>query len=218
MRFLLFFFFLLLLYSCKHQADEYTIKGLDISHYQKRIDWAKFEGKAIDFVFIKATEADNYQDSLFADNWLALKEKGIRVGAYHFFRPRRSAIDQAHFFLKTVPLTKGDLPPVLDVEELDGVDEMNLRLGVSLWLGEIEKACHCKPIIYSSMNFYARYLHPEFSDYPLWIARYSRKAPTTKNWLFWQYSNKGRHSGISTQVDLNVFSATKADLDALLLP
>jgi len=217
MRFFPLLFLLPLLFSCTHQADDYAVKGLDISHYQKRIDWEKFDEKKVDFVFIKATEADNYQDSLFEHNWTALKKKGLPVGAYHFFRPQRSPIAQANFFLQTVPLGPGDLPPVLDVEELDGVGAQKLRLGVSLWLNKVEEACQCKPIIYSSMKFYEDYLHPEFQAYPLWIARYNRKMPTTKNWLFWQYTNKGRHPGIPAQVDLNVFAASRQELKRLLL-
>ncbi|EJF52331.1 lysozyme M1 (1,4-beta-N-acetylmuramidase) [Saprospira grandis DSM 2844] len=217
MRFFPLLLLLPLLFSCKHQADDYVVKGLDISHYQKRIDWEQFDEKKVDFVFIKATEADNYQDSLFEHNWAALQKKNLAIGAYHFFRPQRSAIAQANFFLQTVPLGPGNLPPVLDVEELDGVGAEKLRLGVALWLNKVEEACQCKPIIYSSMKFYEDYLHPEFQDYPLWIARYNRKMPTTKNWLFWQYTNKGRHPGIPAQVDLNVFSASRQELKALLL-
>ena len=38
--YLLLFSFALL--SCTHDADKFEIKGIDVSHYQKNIDWAKY--------------------------------------------------------------------------------------------------------------------------------------------------------------------------------
>ena len=37
-------------------------------------------------------------------------------GAYHFYIPGTDALKQADFFIRTVKLDSGDLPPVLDVE------------------------------------------------------------------------------------------------------
>lgn len=203
--------------SCHHEANEYQLKGIDVSHYQRQIDWSEVS-KEVDFVFIKATEAHNYQDSFFQRNWQALKEYDIPRGAYHFFRPQVSAEEQATNFIKLVKLESGDFPPVLDLETLDGVSPKNLVPKVALWLKLVEQHYGVKPILYASVKFYQDYLQPHFPDYPIWIARYSRQAPLIEGWQFWQYSNRGRMNGVKGYVDQNVFFGSRKELEKLRIP
>ena len=39
--------------------------------------------------------------------------------------------------------------------------------------------------------------------------------PLAKDWLFWQYSSRGRVSGIKGRVDLNVFRGSQSELEKL---
>jgi lysozyme len=195
------------------------LRGVDVSHHQKRIDWEKVVDQHwLDFAFVKATEGGDFSDSLFCHNWESLRRLGVRRGAYHFFRPYGCGYEQAVHFLQTVEMQAGDLAPVLDVETLDGMDVDVVVEEARIWLHTVEARLGVKPILYSNQKFYERFLHGHFDDYPLWIARYSEKFPSLppgRLWEFWQYSNEGYVDGISRAVDLNMFTGTQATLDRL---
>ncbi len=191
------------------RMEGYEIHGIDVSHYQKEIDWEMVMSQDIDFVYIKASEGQEMKDKRFTENWKALGQQEVRRGAYHFFRPTINARKQAENYTNFVKLKKGDLPPALDVEVVDGASPEKLREGVQIWLTTVEKAYGIRPIIYTNQDFYHDHLHGYFDEYPLWIARYNkRKSPALKGkrkWTFWQYGNRGRLDGIEGNVDFNVF-------------
>ena len=83
-------------------------------------------------------------------------------------------MEQADLFIKTVKLSPGDLPPVLDIEEKSKIQSTaSLIVGLKRWIKKIEDHYGVKPIIYSSSNFYSAWLKKEFGDYPLWVANYN---------------------------------------------
>ena len=213
------------LFSCESETvrmTSYKVHGIDVSRYQGTIDWTKVAEQNVDFVFIKATEGKTFRDSQFFCNWDALKQVGIRRGAYHFFRPKTSPEEQAEQFIFMVDHEQGDLPPVLDVELLDGVPPEQVVTSLKIWLDIVESSFRIKPILYTNMNFYNDHLAGHFEEYPLWIARYNRfftPSLSGKNqWDFWQYGNKGKIAGIDGDVDFNVFRGEIDDLEKLSEP
>lgn len=208
-----------LITSCTHDADQYRIHGIDVSHYQRTIDWKTVaKQKKVHFAFIKATEGVNYKDSIFQKNWAGAKEAGLIRGAYHFFKPNASVEWQIKNFIQQVRLEKGDFPPVLDVEDFDNVSMPVLIERVRLWLIFIEEHYKIRPIIYASMNVYQKYLQAAFPEHIVWVARYNRDEPPQDiDWLFWQYSDQTTLDGISGKVDKNVFVGTLSELKALCL-
>ncbi|RKH65318.1 GH25 family lysozyme [Corallococcus aberystwythensis] len=187
--------------------------GFDISHFQAPVDWPTVLKNKPHFVFVKATEGQSFLDPRFQDNWSALANAGVRRGAYHFYRPQDSASAQADFFLKTVRLEPGDLPPVLDVEVTDAVKRDELISGVKAWLTQVEKALQRKPIIYSDTVFWREQLGAGFQDYPLWMAgRVEEEGP----WSFWQLGSNGEVKGLSGCVDRDVFLGTEEEFDVFL--
>ncbi len=214
--------FLLIIFFPKREIviRNYPVKGIDVSHYQDVIDWKIISERGISFVFVKATEGMTLKDKLFNRNWERIRREGLKRGAYHFFRPTLSAKKQANHFIESVELELGDFPPVLDVEVLDGVSKKELLVGVHAWLLHAEMEYGVKPIIYTNQNFYNNYLKNEFSDYPLWIARYSLREPRLKdkaNWTFWQYTSSGNIKGIEGRTDFNVFSGSLEELNQFSL-
>lgn len=199
---------------------DFHIHGVDVSHYQSDIDWALLGDQDIQFAFIKATEGMDLADPKFSNNWIQAAENGIVRGAYHFYRPKSPVLQQATHFIRQVRLEEGDLPPVLDVEVLDGVSVEELVKGVRTWMHLIEAHYKVTPILYTNQNFYNRYLAGHFTDKPLWIARYSRKQPEIRregNWHFWQYGDRASLAGIQGYVDLNVFAGDRTSFDSLRL-
>lgn len=205
--------------------QNYSIHGIDVSYYQGKIDWHKVKAMNEDdvkvhFAFIKATEGVMLVDRYFQRNWREAAKAGIICGAYHFFRPRKSGKWQAKFFLQTVDVERGDLPPVVDVEELNGVPASKMRKELKEYVNYIEDKTGVKPIIYTGLSFYQDYLDGHFDNYPLWIAHYYKAklkiSPKTK-WHFWQHSDKAKVNGIGHVVDFNVFNGDTLSFRKLLV-
>ena len=196
----------------------YTVHGFDVSHHQGDISWAELQKTQtapfpVHFVFMKASEGGDFSDTTFIRNFNLARQYGFIRGAYHFFNPKTDAARQAAFFIRSVKLEPGDLPPVLDIEKT-GDDERALRQGVKTWLNLIEKHYHVKPILYASYKFKERYLNDSiFDTYPYWIAHYYVDSVRYKGeWKFWQHTDGGSLPGIKEQVDLNVFNGTLDEL------
>ena len=200
-------------------ATGQTLKGVDVSHYDGSINWTKAKAAGITFAFAKATESDNDIDSTFATNWAGMKAAGVVRGAYHFFDPAVSATTQAAYVLKTVgTLEAGDLPIVLDFEQLDGVSESSAVAGAVTFLAAVTKSTGKKAILYMSSDFLAG-SYPALAPYTLWVANYGVSCPGMPSewptWSFWQNSDSGSVSGIPSAVDLDFFNGTLSALTAL---
>ena len=197
----------------------YEVHGIDISHYQGNIDWDKLlhnkETKfPIHFIFMKATEGGDHGDDTFTQNFGQARKYGFIRGAYHYFLPKTDANKQADFFIRTVQLSKGDLPPVLDVETTGKKSPKELKASVKTWLDRIEAHYGTKPILYTSYKFKERYLNDSiFNAYPYWIAHYYVDSVKYEGkWHFWQHTDVGNVPGIKEEVDLNVFNGTLEEL------
>jgi lysozyme len=206
--------------------DSSTLLGVDISHYQGVVDFAKLKAAGVSFVFIKATEGTNLLDAQFAANWKGAKAQGIPRGAYHFFRPKSDLQGQIDFFVKTVGrLEPGDLPPVLDIEVPEDWTKFTVAQRVKMilgWLQAVEAALGVRPILYinNSMTNDVLGNPAAFAAYVLWIANYTtHPAPAIPlpwtSWVFWQYSETGNLGGLTGGVDLDRFNGTLADLQRL---
>lgn len=203
--------------SCSHEAELYPSKGIDISHYQQRINWKEFEDNKLDFVLVKATEGAFYKDSLFQHNWENLNQLPLVKGAYHFFRPEVAVAQQIQNFIATVDLKSGDLAPILDIELTADIDPQKVVQDIKTWLQYIQNHYNTKPIVYTYKRFYEQYLKGEI-DNPIWLAYYNRQAAKEIPWIFWQYSDQGQLKGIQHAVDLNVFVGDKKELLQYCLP
>jgi lysozyme len=191
----------------------YVIHGIDVSRYQDIIAWEEVKAMIardinLEFAFIKATEGISNTDAQFKRNWKKARESGLVRGAYHFFIASKDGRLQAENFIDKVKIEPGDLPPVLDVEQLNGTSYLQIRQEVKEWLAIVENHYHARPIIYTNVEFYSRVLGSEFDAYPLWVAHYyePEKPRIKRDWIFWQHSDEGRVNGITAKVDFNVFN------------
>lgn len=202
----------------------YDIHGIDVSHHQAAIDWAAVKNMQdknirIGFAFIKATEGLSNTDNIYRRNWFKAKEAKITRGAYHFFISSKSGKAQAQNFIETVLLEKGDMPPVLDIEQTNGASATDIQKRAKDWLLMVEKQYKVKPIIYTNVDFYENFLAGKFDDYPLWVAHYlvKDKPRIKRKWLFWQHNETGRVNGIDAFVDFNTFNGDSTDFKNLLI-
>ena len=197
------------------------IFGIDVSQYQGAISWDEVltinDEFPIDYIFVRATMGEKSKDSKFKSNWKQIKSKNKLRGAYHYFRPNENSIKQANNFINTVELESGDLPPVLDIEEMPRNQSMDsLKTGLKRWLVQVEKHFKVRPVLYSGDKYFADFLEKEFADYTLWIANYNFWVEKPKkHWNFWQFSEKGSVKGIRGPVDLNLFNGDIEELEEL---
>lgn len=212
------------IYGDATYPEGYSIQGIDISHHQGEIDWdllrnAKINGNPVRFIIIKATEGRSLLDENFNDNFYQARENGFIRGAYHFYSPSVPARDQARYFLKQVHLEDGDLPPVLDIENVGDLNAAQIKHEALTWLRLVEKEVGVKPIIYTYYKFKQKYLSDKvFDDYPYWIAHYYVPKLTYKGkWKFWQHTDRGRLPGINGFVDFDIYNGSMYDLKKLTI-
>lgn len=205
----------------------YSVKGVDVSHYQGEIDWEHFREQGIDFAFIKATEGSSLVDERFEENREGAKAAGLYAGAYHFFSFDSTPASQAEHFIATVGDLSGSLPPVVDIEyygdkRKNPPEKAYVVSGLRELLEALEEEYGVKPIIYTTYTVYNRYIRNAFQEYPLWIRNvYYPPGDIGRQWTFWQYCDTGALGGTAGEekfVDLNVFRESREDLLKMLVP
>lgn len=213
------------LYGDAEYPEGYEIHGIDISHYQGKIDWeqlknAMIKGCPVRFVIIKSTEGSSRLDENFRENFNQARDFGFIRGVYHFWSNKSTAREQAYYFLDLVHLTDGDLPPVLDIEHKPADKSVeDFQRDVLTWLHIVEDKYHAKPIIYTYYKFKEQYLSaPVFDDYPYWIAHYYvDKVQYKGKWKFWQHTDVGKLPGIKGYVDFNIYNGSYYELKQLCI-
>ena len=184
-------------------------RGIDVSRYQKKIEWSKVKDAGIKFVYIKATEGATYTDPYFERNFAGAKRVGLPVGVYHFFRMTSTASAQFEHFKRTMAGKTMDLVPMIDIEVSDGYSKAAIQKRLDEIIALFKSEYGCTPMIYSSQVFYNRYLAPKYNRYHLYLGRYGGKRPVIDGkgmYTIWQYTRHGRIAGISTAVDICRFN------------
>jgi lysozyme len=205
---------------------QYSVHGIDISHYQTAIDWRNLQsisktGDTIryQFVFVKATEGTWLEDRLFEEHWENAKKHNKIRGAYHYLHVNRDIQKQANTFIKKVKLERGDLPPVIDIEENKKLPKAKIVKAVKEFSKILEGKYHVKPIIYSNRNFIEDYLADDFKNHPFWVAHYFEKdiKMDEVKWKFWQHSDNASLLVTGEKIDANIFRGSIKDLRKMTL-
>ncbi len=201
----------------------YTIHGIDVSHYQKGINWElvknmKDQGLQLNFAIIKGTEGQSKLDKTHITNWQEAKEQGLLRGAYLYFHPKQNVANQVNYFKKNTNLVSGDLAPIIDIEETNGLSDSKLQERLQECCDLLKEAYNCNPIIYCNADFYTFNLGEKFDNYPLWVAHYGVAKPDIdRDWQLWQHSDKGQVNGIDGPVDFNVANGSMLQLQSLCI-
>ena len=207
--------------------------GIDVSRFQKTIEWPSVAGAGIRFAFVQASRGSGADctvkpqqcgaDPYFAANRVAAEAVGIRVGPYHrafaaggtTADARADAVAESDVFLAAVgSLRAGELVPVIDVESpFSGMTATTLRTWVRVFVKRVNKRLGRKPMIYTNATSWSATGNTtEFAKakYPLWVAHWgvSRPSVPARNWAgrgysVWQYTSSGNLPGISGRVDMD---------------
>ena len=195
--------------------ETYPIRGVDVSHFQGKIDWDVLAGEDIRFAYIKATEGTSFVDERFAENWAGAAETPLRIGAYHFFSFESAGDSQAEHFIRTVVPAADMMPPAVDVEPYGQHGELTAdvlaELGTLLRL--LEAHYGTKPILYTTAA-YAEPVHTAFPENGIWLRSIFGRPDGSIPWVLWQFSNRTKLRGYDGEerfIDVNVFAGTEDD-------
>lgn len=193
-------------------SSNYLYEGIDVSNYQGNIDFKKVKEDGIEVVYIKATEGTYYIDPYLEQNYKRAKENGLKVGLYHYVtaRTEEQARREAKFFVARASGKKLDCKLAMDFETFGSLNKEEInRIGL-VFLQEVEKLSGKKAILYSNAYTASNTWRGENTKYPLWVAEYGVDKPyndgTWDSWAGWQYTDRGRVSGINVYVDRDKFT------------
>ena len=194
-------------------------KIIDISHYQTVTDWTKVKN-SVHAIILKATQGHGltstsylFTDSKFHEYAKACIRHNIPFGAYHFFtgRTEKDAIEEADYFAKVLaPYKDRIMYAVCDAENYNnkwllGLTKNQLSANITAFCRRMEKhgyyAAH-----YTTTDHIRSYIDIKRIPYPVWQAQYSNSRPQDAgdNLIAWQYTDKGKVSGIRENVDMNL--------------
>lgn len=201
--------------------------GLDISHHQDpALDLARCRREGISFVFLKATEGDDFVDGEFAANLAEARAAGLLVAAYHYLRSTATAAAQVRLIGRVVPR---DVPVILDVETGSGTVALVRDI-----VGRLRQAGFLVPLLYLPRWYWSQLGSPSLAGLPaLWSSRYPDRVvgPVAGEWADAPASYWDGYGGLSVAVlqftssvaiagvqplDANAFRGSAAQLAALL--
>lgn len=192
-----------------------SLIGIDVSSYQKEIDWNKVLQSGVKFAILKIIRKDLNVDKQFENNWSGATKYGIHIqGVYNYS------------YATTVAKAKIDANRVLAALNgrktmvwLDVEDDCQKGLGKNLITiinayGKVITDAGLPFGVYTGQSFYNSYIKPYGGvSYPMWIARYGtnngkmnvKYQPQIPNMIGWQYTSQGRVDGIAGDVDMDVW-------------
>ena len=205
-------------------VDRPITHGIDVSEWQKEIDWNKVKADGIQYAFIRvgyrgSTKGTLSDDAYYQQNLANATAAGIEVGAYIFSQAitKEEAREEANYLIERIKDYNITFPVVLDYEFTS--DKGRLEKA-KLSKEEATAICleFCKtisnagytPMVYANPDMLNNYLNPsEISDkYLVWLANYTTETSYTGKYDYWQYSSDGSVDGINGRVDMNFFYGT----------
>lgn len=193
------------------------LKYVDISKYQKEIDFAKL-AKAVDGVIIRAGYGKNVIDPYFHRNAQGCTAHGIPFGVYWFSYAVNAAEarQEARDCLAAIKHYRVELPVCFDFEydSVRNAKEKGVTITKALaseiaiaFCSEVEAAGYFA-MNYANADYVKNYFTAEvFNRFALWYARYPKAPQLDKPPCacgIWQYTSSGTVDGINGYVDLNV--------------
>lgn len=193
------------------------VLGIDVSKWQKEIDWDKVKAEGVDFAIIRcgyrgSVTGSLVEDPYFEQNIRGAQAAGIKVGVYFFTQAVNEveAVEEASMVVSLVRDYELQYPVFIDTEGAGGNGRADL-LGVEERTAVCEAFCSTvsnagvEAGVYASRNWYNnRLTASRLEDYVIWLAEY-RSVPLYQGYYqMWQYTSKGKIDGINGNVDLNV--------------
>ena len=201
-----------------YRDSNFTSKpGIDVSTYQKKIDWKKVYKSGIRFAMIRVGYRTNdtgkiLKDKRFEENIKGAAKAGLDTGVYFFSeaKTRKEAVEEARFVLKNIKGKKITYPVAFDMED---TKEKNRHEDLTKKERTIiaDAFCHVienngyTPMIYAYPGWiYNNVSYTRLTRYDMWLAHYTKRTTYPFHYRIWQYTSKGKVKGIDGRVDLDI--------------
>lgn len=188
------------------------LKGIDVSVWNGSINWAQTK-KEIDFAILRIGYGRevSQKDTRFEANYAGCKANNIPVGGYwyNYAKTVDDAKREAEACIKCLSGRKMDYPVWYDIEEnsVFATGKANVSKIAEVFC-EALKAAGYKVGLYSSYYTFQTYFTDEVKGkYDVWLAHVGNGGAPLSNTGYpghkemWQYSWKGKYSGINGDVD-----------------
>lgn len=189
-----------------------TLKGIDVSRWQGKIDWTQVKKDGVEFAMIRGGYGENQVDSRFHENARGANAAGIPMGIYWFsyaLNPEMAqkeagyAVELARQYQVSWPIAYDfEYDSVAYAEKNGVIITRSLATRMAKAFCEEVKKLGYIPMFYANLEYLEQYFDRSQLPYDLWYAQYGSTAAVIEKTI-WQYSSQGRISGIEGAVDLN---------------
>lgn len=191
--------------------------GIDVSKWNKEIDWKKVKDAGVEFAIIRAgyrgyTTGSLVVDPYFEANIKGATEAGILTGVYFFTQAVNEveAVEEASMVIELLKKYDIQYPIFIDTEGVGGNGRAD-NLDVATRTAVCEAFCNTienegyMAGVYASRNWYQNRLETEkLEQFYIWLAEYRSEPLYKGSYQMWQYTSKGQIDGIEGNVDLNI--------------
>lgn len=193
-------------------------KGIDVSKYQKEINWEQVAQEGVEFAIIRLGYRGYGTGAIVLDeqaikNIEGATSAGIDVGVYFFSQAisEEEAIEEAKFVIENIKNYDIKYPIVFDTEEIINEETRTKNLSVDeltditiAFCEEVEKQGYT-PAIYANLRWFSLKLDiTRLDKYHKWYAYYDSSLYFPYKISMWQYSESGSINGIEGSVDMNI--------------
>lgn len=199
------------------QSEENRSFGIDVSKWNKEIDWEKARAAGVEFAIIRcgyrgSSTGTLVEDPYFYRNIEGARKAGVKIGLYFFTQATNvvEAVEEASMVLCLNGGRSLDYPMFIDTEgaggngRADGLDTVTRTDVVEAFCETIENAGY-RAGIYASRNWYYNNLDmTRLDSNVIWLAEYREHPQYEGKYQMWQYTSSGKVDGIEGRVDFNV--------------
>jgi len=190
--------------------------GIDVSKWNGGIDWKAVKNSGVSYAIIRcgyrgSTTGALIEDPKFRSNIQGAQNAGLKVGVYFFTQAVNEveAVEEASMVLSLIKGYNISYPVFLDVEASNGRGDAisaDTRTAVCKAFCQTIQNSGYKAGIYANKTWFTSYMNtPSLTGYKIWLAQYAAAPSYTRTrYDLWQYSSKGKVSGISGNVDMNI--------------
>lgn len=187
-----------------------AVKGIDVSKYQKTVDFKKVKEAGYSFVILNAGYGRyiSQKDPYFEQNYKAAKAAGLDVGAYwySYALDKTQASEEAKVFLEAIKGKTFEYPICMDIEESSQskLSKAVIEDMINAFCSYCEKAGYYV-CIYSYADFLTNKVSSEcLKKYDVWVAHFGVSKPSFEgSYGIWQYTSSAGVPGVSTKCDCN---------------
>lgn len=188
-----------------------STKGIDVSTYQRNVDYKKLKASGIDFVIIRAGYGNalaypSQFDPMFESHYNAAKAAGLHVGAYWYVYANTVSGMQAEAksFVKALKGKQFDYPVFFDIEDKaqKGMTKAQMSAMVNAGCEILENAGYWVGIYSFIAMLNAQFEKSICDRYSLWVAQWDvQKCTYNGSVNIWQYTDKAYYNGFNGRLD-----------------